>query len=174
MEYDKCQSTAVNLLRYLECDTTESDSIIRNILGMYRCDAYFDLKEVRENTEKQLNKGDPSRADRLRGGPAFEGVDLRVANNVLFKYRDWYIQELTKGLSWRTWYRYQMTVNPNDFYRNLSCSAIVGFCTGLAGRRAGLGVFATAIASGAAATGTTILNRCRNLYKCHPDSDSQR
>ena len=160
----------MNLLRHLKREAGESDSIIRDILGTSRCDAFFDLKQVRDSTEKHLNKseslgeGKPSRAERLQSNILLSDEDRHVVNYVLFKYRDWYIQELSKGLSWQSWCCYQMTVNPNDFYRTVSRSAVVGFCAGIMTQRAGFGAFGTAVASGASATTLTMLDRCRKYF----------
>jgi hypothetical protein len=149
-DYTKCQAIAVSLLKHLECDSDEGVSIIRRILDTSKCDVFHDFSQVRESTVERLNRGDPLRARWILNDNMTD-KDRRVANRVVFEYKEWYIQELSKSLSWHTWGHYQLNLSPNEFYR----IALIGLGTGLIGSLSGFGIRSSVAASGVITSMTT-------------------
>lgn len=154
MEYTKCQLTAVSLLKHLEHGAHDSILIIRNILDTSQCDVYHDLSLVRAATVSHLNKGDPSRDARISNGKRPTEEDHYATDYVVFEYKEWYIREISKSLSWRNWARYRLTTSPDDLYHGLATAAVVGTCTGLFGFLAGFGIRTSVAASGVMASMT--------------------
>jgi hypothetical protein len=151
------------LLEHLQDGTSDSISIIRKILDTSRCDIYYDLKHVREATLEHLDRRDKDLSARLAEYNV-KDEDKPVIKYVAFEYRKWYIQELSNSLSWSNWVYYQVIDSPNDFYRSLCVPAIVGFCTGVYGRRAKFAVWPTYVASGVTASMASAADRCRKFY----------
>jgi hypothetical protein len=129
---EKCQVSSLNLLRHLENGSTESKAIIKNILATNKCDQFYNMEDVRNCTENHLNAGDPERVDRLKKN-AFSDLDREIANEVVFEYREWYVRELTRSLSYSNWIQYELTASQNSVFRGVVAAAICGFGGALGG-----------------------------------------
>ena len=124
---------AMNLLLNLESPSIASSAtIIRNIMNTGECDQYYDLKLVRESTEKHINDGDKTRMARIIARDVRE-FDIGVVNEVLVEHRFRYLTALRKSLDWKFWFWYRFTESSNNYYMVVGSSAIFGATAALFG-----------------------------------------
>jgi hypothetical protein len=128
----KCQAMIANLFRHVK--TNDSSCALFNIaliMKTEKCQDVYDLKSIRNATEKKINSGDPDRMKRILEDRATDKQDMFFAKLVMHEYRGWYIHELNKIITWRSWFDYE--VKNNELCSRLVCGVTTGAVLALAG-----------------------------------------
>lgn len=108
----KCQMASYNLLVHLDREI-DPFIIVSEIMKTDKCDDFYSMAGLRQETVEEINKDDPQRLGRILSDKYANehdrDLDQRVANKTTVVNNSWYVGELQRSLTWRNYMIYKLS-----------------------------------------------------------------